>query len=162
MKINEEEQAVPSLSRLHLSSHQASDVSELVSSWQEIITLRDGEEYIKDENDTFHLEKPSTWAMGSLKKAVASLMPNISGDAGSESEDSSIGDGVVDYNKVLKRLVAHETELPNNKDTPYFNHHAYYANLNHYNRNMQDSQGDFGKYLLYGEVVTSTNTILEK
>ena len=60
MKVNEEEQAVPSLSHLHLSAHQASDVSELMASWHEIITLVDGQEYIKGENDTFHFQKPES------------------------------------------------------------------------------------------------------
>ncbi|KAF1986981.1 class II aaRS and biotin synthetase [Aulographum hederae CBS 113979] len=165
LKIAKEETPVPSLSRLHLSSHNASDVSELVHSWNEIITTVDGEEYIKGENDTFHLEKPAAWSMGSLKKAVSAVLPSSTTGSATESSDdsdASSGDRIIDYNSVLKRLLAHETELPANKETPFFNHHAFYANLNHYVRTSRDIEGEFGKYLLYGEVVTSTNTMLEK
>ncbi|KAJ9649582.1 biotin holocarboxylase synthetase [Coniosporium tulheliwenetii] len=159
LKVNQEEQAVPSLSRLHLSTHKPSDVAELVSSWQEIITLSDGE-YIKGENDTFHLEKPDRWSMSTLTQAVASVLPGaVNHERDSAEEDQ---DGLVDYDKVVKRIVAHETELSSNKETPYFNHHAYFANLQHYQRELRDSDPNFGKYILYGEVVTSTNTLLEK
>lgn len=160
LKVNQEEQAVPSLSRLHLSTHKPSDVAELVSSWQEIITLNDGEEYIKGENDTFHLEKPDRWSMSTLTQAVASVLPGAAGQERDNAEEDQAG--LVDYDKVVKRIVAHETELPSNKETPYFNHYAYFANLQHYQRELRDSDPAFGKYILYGEVVTSTNTLLEK
>ncbi|EON67818.1 biotin-[acetyl-CoA-carboxylase] ligase [Coniosporium apollinis CBS 100218] len=160
LKVNQEEQAVPSLSRLHLSTHKPSDVAELVSSWQEIITLSDGEEYIKGENDTFHLEKPDRWSMSTLTQAVASVLPGAAGKEKDNAEEDQAG--LIDYDKVVKRIVAHETELPSNKETPYFNHYAYFANLQHYQHELRDSDPAFGKYILYGEVVTSTNTLLEK
>lgn len=161
LKVNQEPQAVPSLSRLHLSSSKASDVSELVSSWNDIITLEDGEEHIKGENDTFHLEKPSQWSMSSLAKAVTSVLPG-SGDESKTDQESANVDRILDYDKVVKRLVAHEADLPSTKETPYWNHHSFFANLEHYNRIYKNPDAEFGKYLLYGEVVTSTNTILEK
>jgi biotin---protein ligase len=148
-----------------LSSYNPSDVSELLASWSEIIKMRDGEEYIDGENDTFHLEKPERWSMGSLANAVTSIVTRSSSMPAESDADSSSGsdDRALDYNKVLKRLVAHEADLPSNKETPSFNHHAYFANLNKYNEISEDESGqEFGKYLLYGEVVTSTNTLLEK
>ncbi|KAF2097350.1 class II aaRS and biotin synthetase [Rhizodiscina lignyota] len=165
LNINEHEQSVPSLSRLHLSSQHASDVSELVSSWADIISLDDGEEYIKAENDTFHLEKPSRWSMGTLSRVVGSIASALEGVTEDSKADDGDGDGdriILDYNKVVKRLVAHETDLPTNKETPNFNHHAYFANLRHYQTKTKGIEGEFGKYLMYGEVVTSTNTLLEK
>lgn len=167
LKINEHEQSVPSLSRLHLSSLKASDVSELVSTWADIITVgKDGEEYIKGENDTFHLEKPSRWSMGKLSKAVdviASALQGVSNESSSaDDSDASAHRVILDYNKVLKRLVAHEIEPPSSKETPYFNHYAFFANLRHYQSKMNGIEGEFGRHLMYGEVVTSTNTLLEK
>ncbi|KAF2843171.1 biotin holocarboxylase synthetase/biotin-protein ligase [Patellaria atrata CBS 101060] len=172
LQVNSEEQAVPSLSHLHLSSQKASDVAELVSSWSEIITKSDdGEEYIKGENDTFHIEEVSSrWSMNSLTNAVTSVAPMITPSITSnrnqseEADETPIDnpDRILDYDKVIKRLIAHETDLPSNRETPNFNHHAYFANLEHYNTHSRNFEPEFGKYLLYGEVVTSTNTILEK
>lgn len=174
LKVNQDDAGVPSLSRLHLSSAQPSDISELVSSWSDIIDTENGEEYIKAENDTFILEKPSAWSLANLAKvlpaAVQSILP-VSGEV-TTTEHTSIPetqivvedptDKIVDYDKVVKRIVAHESSLPEGKETPYFNHHAFFANLQHYNAKAHNHEGVFGKTLLYGEVVTSTNTLLEK
>ncbi|KAL0264140.1 biotin holocarboxylase synthetase [Diplodia seriata] len=174
LQVNQEAQAVPSLSRLHLTSSTPSDVAELVSSWADVITVEKGEEHIKGENDTFHLEKPSSWSMSSLAKAVTSIIPGTAAGEGSsasdeaKTDDRSSGDNtadrILDYDAIVKRLVAHETDpgLPSSKDTPYWNHAAFYANLAAYQARTRDTAGAFGRYLLYGEVVTSTNTLLEK
>ena len=78
--------------------------------------------------------------------------------------DPSSSDRILDYNTLTKHLVPHSSTLPDTKETPSFNHHAFYANLAHYQpRNLKESgTGAWGKTLLYGEVVTSTNTLLEK
>jgi len=157
LQVNPLEQAVPSLSRLHLSSVKASDVVDLVSSWQEIVTVEGGEDFIKGENDTFHLEDPETrWSMSTMKTAIS--------DAEKETleEDTESGDRIIDYNKVVKRLASHTEVLPSAKETPYFNHAAFYSNLKHYNPRLLSNIGAFGRYLLYGEVVTSTSTMLER
>lgn len=93
------------------------------------------------------------------------MPPSPSAGDGSSSADESDNSAhrvILDYNKVLKRLIAHEIDLPSSKETPCFNHHAFYANLRHYLTKTKGIEGDFGKFLLYGEVVTSTNTLLEK
>ncbi|KAF2432829.1 class II aaRS and biotin synthetase [Tothia fuscella] len=160
LQVNQTEQSVPSLSRLHLSSLTPMETAELVASWAEIITKGDdNEEYIKGENDTFHLEKTSTWSMGALKSAIASVLPTSNGDT---TDVDGANDSILDYDKVIKRLVTHEKELPSSKETPYFNHHAFFANLTHYIRTTNGTEGWFGKHLMYGEVVTSTSTMLEK
>ena len=123
---------------------------------QEIVSILDGEEYIKDENDTFHLEKPSTWSFGALTKSLTS---ETSEKIDTDGDDE---DRILDYNAIVKRLIVHGKEPPPSKETPYFNHDAFYANLRHYKNNTQAEKNDFGHSLLYGEVVTSTNTILEK
>jgi biotin--protein ligase len=160
LQVNQTEQSVPSLSRLHLSSLTPYETAELVTEWTEIITKSDdGEEYIKGDNDTFHLEKPSKWSMGSLKAAISSALPGSGED---EADVDIASDSILDYDKVVKRLVAHEEELPSSKETPYFNHHAFFANLTHYIQTTNGTEGWFGKHLMYGEVVTSTSTMLEK
>ena len=156
LQVSENDNVVPSISRLHISSVLPTGASELMASLHEIISTKDGEEYIKDENDTFHLEKPSAWSLGS----VAGALPTPDGE---KTDNSSVDeDGIIDYNAVLKRVVVHEDNLPTSKDTPYFNHHAFFANLRHYRSKWPENDEPFGEHILYGEVVTSTNTMLEK
>lgn len=157
--------SVPSLSRLHLSSMHHYLIPELLASWEEagIITKENGEEYIKAENDTFHLEKQdSRWSLNSLVKSLP-LPEMLKGqEEKADQLDGSSDDRIVDYNAITKRLIPHETEWPGTKETPYFNHHSFYANLQKYQEERGSEAEEFGKYIMYGEVVTSTNTILEK
>ena len=123
---------------------------------REIITVEDGEEYIKDENDTFHLEKPTAWSLSSMAQAL----PGSESEKSNEKGDNE--DKIIDYSTVIKRLIIHDQDPPASKETPYFNHHAFFANLRHYQAQAKSEDDDFGKSILYGEVVTSTNTLLEK
>ena len=156
LKVNQENTAVPSLSRLHLSSVLPGGTSKMMADLQEIITIVDGEEYIKDDNDTFHLEKPSAWSLGSIADALPAVSSEKT-DEGGDAEDRDI-----DYNAVVKRLVVHDKEPPQSKETPYFNHDSFFANLEHYETRTKGCGDNIGKSFMYGEVVTSTNTILEK
>lgn len=156
LQVNQDNTAVPSLSRLHLSSMLPQGTSRILSALQEIITTVNGEEYIKDENDTFYLEKPSAWSLHSLADALS----GVESDETDELRDGE--DRIIDYSEVVKRLVVHETEPPSGKETPYFNHQAFYANLKHDESQRTGGSVDFGKNVMYGEVMTSTNTILEK
>ncbi|KAI9805534.1 MAG: hypothetical protein M1825_000785 [Sarcosagium campestre] len=150
LSVSQEQNLIPSLSRLHLSSAKPSDVTEMLVSLQDAIVVEDGEEFIKGGNDTFHLHRPSTWSTGSPKQTKAQMATSQKDtDEGEENSDA-----------VVKRLQAHETEYPGCKETPYFNHHAYYSNLKRY-QTLSRADAEFGRYLLYGEVVTSTNTMLE-
>lgn len=154
IQVNSAEQSVPSLSRLHLSSILPTETAELVSSLGNAITKEGDEEYIKGENDTFLIEKTERWAMGALKEAISGSLE--------EEADDGLTDSILDYNALTKRIIPHEQEWPSTKETPYFNHYAYFANLTHYIQKTNGTEGWFGKHLLYGEVVTSTSTILEK
>ena len=156
LEVSQESTTVPSLSRLHLSSAAQSAASELMAPLKEIISMHDGEDFIEDENDTFHLEKPSAWSLGVISKAL----PDQEDQETDRVETAE--DRFLDYNTVVKRLVVHEKEPPSIKETPYFNHDSFFANLKHYSGYSESSAGTFGRHILYGEVVTSTNTMLEK
>jgi len=97
LQVNEEEQAVPSLSRLHLTSHTGTDVSKLVASWAEVLTIVDGDQYIKGENDVFKIEKPgSTWSVQELKRAVSAVtekLPKLATVTGSVPSKEASSDG---------------------------------------------------------------------
>ena len=156
LAVNQQNTAVPSLSRLHLSSSLPDGTAEIMKSLQEIIITVEGEEYIKDENDTFHLEKPSAWSFTSISDALPNAKRELTDDV------DVTDDRDIDYNTVVKRLIVHEKKPPPRKETPYFNHDAFFANLKHYYAQTQTDRDEFGKNVLYGEVVTSTNTLLEK
>jgi biotin---protein ligase len=163
LAVNQENTAVPSLSRIHLSSLRPSETPELLSSLSDIIKADDdGEEYIKDENDIFHLERPSTWKMSKLDQALPSSDEESDKKQTDRRDGDAAEDRIVDYNKVVKRLVAHEDDIPSSKETPYFNHYAFYSNIKQYQSESEEEDAEFGRHLLYGEVVTSTNTLLEK
>jgi biotin--protein ligase len=153
-----DEQNVPSLSYMHLSSSDPADTAGIISSLSHLIEKdQDGEEILKDENDTFRIVKPTTWKMADLAKAL----PSESEEKGSADQHDGSSDRIVDYNTVAKHIMVHDDEYPESKSTPYFNHHAFYANLHDYQFQLP-GVSNFGAHLLYGEVVTSTNTLLEK
>lgn len=166
LMVSQDTTSVPSLSRIHLSSLHHQDVPDLLESWKDIITLENNEEYIKGENDTFHIEKQSSrWSFHSLLKTLPSAA--LPGEPKNETKADQVDDDVsddriIDYNTIIKRLIPHETSWPGSKETPYFNHHAFYANLRRYQDEQSSEAESFGNILMYGEVVTSTNTILEK
>lgn len=51
LQVNQAEQSVPSLSRLHLSSILPAETAELVASLEGVITKEGDEEYMKGENE---------------------------------------------------------------------------------------------------------------
>ena len=140
--ISQDASSVPSLSCLHLSSLHHFLIPELLVSWKEIIVEEDGEEYIKGENDTFHVEKEdSRWSLDSL---VTSLPP--SKDPGKNPSDRVVdtaSNGIIDYSKITKSIIPHEVDWPASKETPYFNHHSFYANLRNY-QNEREMEAEVG------------------
>jgi biotin--protein ligase len=157
LEVSEAKYYVPSLSKLHLSSLHHTEASEILCSFDDIITKEDGEEYIKGDNDLFHLEKPdSRWSLTSLSEALSSeLGPSKKKPARSSPDPTA------DYSHVPKRIVSHEEAWPEPKETPYFNHAVYYSSLQEFREKDREAE-TWGDVLMYGEVVTSTNTILEK
>lgn len=197
LNVNEEQQAVPSLSRLHLSSHKPPGVADLAASWSEIFTIVDGEEYIADVNDVFHVKTDDEkWSVQGLTRAVSDVaievLPNaLKGQDGKKppiaepteckpdeekkprTKEEQVRDRLaytasaspdrdIDYDKIIKRIVPHEKELPSKRETPFFDHESYFANLAHHHQKADNHNPTFGTNLLYGEVITSTSTILEK
>jgi biotin--protein ligase len=190
LQVNEEEHVVPSLTQLHLTSHTPAAVSELVAGLSEVLTVVDGDEYIKGESDVFQIEKPgSIWSVKKMKRAVSAVserLPTVTSLKGDdpqgkpstasgktpETKEEAIqdcikytaaasSDQILDYDKIIKTIVPHDNELPSLKETP-FHHEAFYANLHHYHNKLQNPAALFGRHLMYGEVVTSTNSLLEK
>ncbi|KAL2162284.1 hypothetical protein VTH06DRAFT_7197 [Thermothelomyces fergusii] len=156
LEVSQGASPVPSLSKIHLSALRHSDVSEILHSFEEIITTEDDENYIKGDNDLFHLEKPdSRWSLSSLGEALLSDIVESKKKTGRTSPDPT-----ADYSRIPKRIVSHEDAWPEPKETPYFNHAIFYSSLRQF-REKEEAES-WGNVLMYGEVVTSTNTLLEK
>ncbi|KAH6617762.1 biotin-protein ligase [Chaetomium sp. MPI-SDFR-AT-0129] len=157
LEVSQGASLVPSLSKIHLSALKPSNVAETLCSFDEIITKEGGEEYIKGDNDLFHLEKPdSRWSMASLSQALLSEFDGPKKKTGRTSPDPT-----ADYSHVPKRIVSHENAWPDPKETPYFNHSVFYSALQEFRGKETDAE-TWGDVFMYGEVVTSTNTLLEK
>ncbi|KAL1878022.1 hypothetical protein VTK73DRAFT_8246 [Phialemonium thermophilum] len=151
LEVNPDTSTVPSLSKLHLSALRPGEASELLHSFSDIISKEDGEEFIRAENDVFHIESvDSKWSMSELHESLGAPLP-----------DKAPKDRIVELNSIVKRIVHHEEAWPEPKETPCFNHAVFYSSLEEYRR-REDAAESWGDTFMYGEVVTSTNTLLEK
>lgn len=141
---------LPSLTSLHLTAEDNQLVEEVLFSWQDAIDKDDGQEFIKAEVDTFRIRcKDSAWDLSDLKDAL------------SRRTSYTAAQGIPDYTKIIKDIVAHENSLPDTALTPRFNHTLFYSSLRKYRQAEREAE-DWGSVLLYGDVVTSTNSLLEK
>ncbi|KAJ4393410.1 biotin holocarboxylase synthetase [Gnomoniopsis smithogilvyi] len=168
LEVNPDNASIPSLSKIHLSALDPQEVGGLLTSFSPIITKNEnGDELIKGENDTFHLEHADTrWSVNDLQSTLdATHISSVDDQKDTKTKNdpakSAAIDGLVDYNNTLKTIVPHESAWPDPKETPYFNHADFYSSLLAYRRRESDAY-EWGAHLLYGEVVTSTNTLLEK
>lgn len=148
LKVVEEVKGIPKLSKLHLSSWKPSDVGSILENLEEIITQDRGDKWIKDQHDNFRINNVETLSMDGLEEALT---------------DGSEGDKITDYDAITKDVIVHTDSYPTKTETPYFNHDIYYDALETYHtKSTRITDLAFGRNLLYGEVVTSTNTLLEK
>ena len=99
--------------------------------------------------------------MSNITKAITDTVKSPQ----AEQVEADDPDKIIDYEKVIKKIMAHEGQPPTAQDTPYFNHDAYFPALEAYiasDRRAVYANLHVGKYLMYGQVVTSTSTLLEK
>lgn len=145
---------------MHLSAVDASLVSELLCSWAQVIYKENNSEYIRGEGDTFRIYSDQDGL-------AVQDMDSLRGLSVNDEDDDDGGDapgqtaGIVDYSAVTKIIVAHENGLPTTDMTPRFNHKLYYSSLARFRR-VEAGAETWGNVLLYGDVVTSTNSLLEK
>ena len=152
------ENVVPPLSRLHLSSSRPGEIDRLLTDLKEIITIDNGKEYIKDENDTFLLEKSMSLSLPDLSQiSLETEQAQVGGDSITDNVDR-----IRDYSAIIKHIVTYEEHWPASRVTPSFSHDTYFEALAEIQAHTLDAHSSFGSTLLYGDVVTSTNTLLEK
>ena len=145
LDVNHEGTAVPSLTPLHLTSLYPDEAHELYDSWDEIIFKERNDEYIRADADVFKLLRPG------FSPGTRDAMITVR-----DVEDME--------ESATKTLVLYETTRP--REISSFDFVKYYDSLKYY-RASEESIGsseatDWGNLLLYGSVVTSTNTMLEK
>ena len=99
---------------------------------------------LEDVNDKFEIVTPAASTSGRVQ------------------ERSAVVGRFGDNEALVKTIIVHQDSPPSIEETPYFNHQTFYASLQHYNKGRAPDEEIFGFHLLYSEVVTSTNTLLEK
>jgi biotin--protein ligase len=133
------------LSALYISSITPSNAQKLKDSWHDLIIPKDQAEYIVDMKDTFRIETVTTErsvAMNEKKnESLAAFDP-------SQGSDLSI--------------FVHLQDHPTHEETPFFDHNEFYSALRQRQSTSPQQLDGFGSYIMYGQVMTSTNTILEK
>ena len=172
LELNNHDTSIPQLSKLHLSS-STHNAKFLVDMWKNVVVVgADGARYIQDEGDTFRLEpEEDTFKLDSLAKTLPQLEKRDKADL--EATQSRSSSPSSPFSALIKRVVVHSSEPPSVETTPSFDHAFYFAELTKYQSLMTGSTGEkrgvslkdsqaFGTPLLYGAVVTSTNTLLEK
>jgi biotin--protein ligase len=143
LNISPEHATIPYLSPLYLSSTNPSNITTLLECLMDVITIESDQSFIREENDTFVI-------FGS-----SSVPPTPN------AETHKVTKGPPDYNKQIKTIISYPDSYPSIASTPYFDHNAFYSHLQQY-QSQTPTAKTYGNYLLYGEIVTSTTTLLEK
>lgn len=153
LNISEDSKEVPALSDIHLSSIDPADVSDLVELLEGITTTtEDGTRKIIGENDTFTISE--------YKEDTLSLTPLSS--ALPAKSNGTKDTGIIDHNALEKHIKTHPHRPPPPSETPHFSHKTFYTALSHQRALSSSPLHEFGSFLLYANVITSTNTILDK
>jgi biotin--protein ligase len=151
LEVNHGGAAIPPLSSLHLSSLNHIELVQLLQSWEDIIDQEDGQKLIKGEGNVFNLQDAESYL------DVDSLRTSLSG----MEKYTNNGYGFTGADSASKKIIAHGKEYPQSKHTPQFKHGLYYSSLDSYRQQERDARS-WGSVLMYGEVLMSTNTLLEK
>ncbi|KAG0038746.1 biotin holocarboxylase synthetase [Podila clonocystis] len=135
-------QGIPDLTSLYLASTRPAITQELTRSLKSLVT---GAGLIKEANDTFQL-------IDSPLHAAPFHTPTLSEGADGEGEE-----------KVIKNIVLCPEGAPPANLTPQFTMDTFFTHLQQLrNASFNGGQLRFGDSLLYGQVVTSTQTMLDK
>ncbi|ODV93811.1 hypothetical protein PACTADRAFT_46022 [Pachysolen tannophilus NRRL Y-2460] len=139
LKVNDEATSRPRLTPLLLTSMKAGVIPKLIQDWQSKIGFEQNN-LLRGNNDTFRIHEAG--------KEYTNLS-HLSKQEEFEDPDTAI--------KELE--IFPEYEVADRKLTPYFNLQLYYSVLSHLSGG---DVGDLGTTLVYGEVVTSTSTMIDK
>lgn len=185
LEVDEEKRILlPDLSEMHLSSLRPQDKATLLWSWQNMAGQDDqGRRLIQGGHDTFTLEEPPapfpdaedpTPSSRSLWSREQSLFLTTTSQTAIPNRNASgrggTPDHTADFDHIIKRIVYHEKKWPSDLYTPDFDHTVFYQRLEESRREEQSSpkwdqlgiKGEWGNVFMYGRVLTSTNSLLDK
>lgn len=144
LEVAQDDYTPPSLSSLHLTAIDSGKVTELLCDLGDAIEKENGNEFIRAEADTFQIVAQND---GVDLSELQNTLPQA--------------ETIDDPSLVIKKIIPHENKLPSDDLTPRFSHERFYSSLRQY-RKIESGAYQWGDVLLYGDVVTSTNTLLEK
>ncbi|KAF9997118.1 biotin holocarboxylase synthetase [Entomortierella chlamydospora] len=137
-------QGIPAISPLYLASIHPSYTADLT---RVLSGLADADHLIQEVNDTFQL-------VPSPQHHVPVHTPTIVKVEEGDDEE-----------KITKNIVFCPNEPPSTTLTPEFDMNLYFSHLKQIRQLISNSESDgykFGNSLMYGQVVTSTQTMLDK
>ncbi|PHH66498.1 hypothetical protein CDD81_6973 [Ophiocordyceps australis] len=140
LEVGLDEAPVATLSSIHVSSPDPTRVTRLIDAWHLIADNKDDQFFIRGESDTFLIE---------TQQACSGGMP------------LDRAQGIVDYASITKHIIPHQETLPPSILTPRLNHQLYFSSLERFHAEKNNASR-WGSLFMYGEVVTSTNSLLEK
>ncbi|KAG5519189.1 hypothetical protein PMAC_002277 [Pneumocystis sp. 'macacae'] len=130
------------ISDLHLFSEFPNIIEETANNLYNISEETAKKPIIKCENDTFYLQETSSISTHTL---VQNYLSNFHEN---------------DYNKIPKYIKIYRS-LPAILEIPFFNYKLYFENLLE-SRTSQENNHQLGNLVLYGETLTSSQTLLDK
>lgn len=150
LKVDPSPTPIPGLSRLSLTALDRSVLPPLIKTLQDELGQQ-GTNLIKGFNDTFRI-----WDANQER-----LNKEDHQDEG-QTDDERFNP---DLDKVIKDIDVYYNGYPDNKISSHFNHELYYSSLQKFN-NAEGEAASYidkiGNIVLYGDVVTSTSTMLYK
>ncbi|KAI5794409.1 biotin-protein ligase [Peziza echinospora] len=142
LKHSEQANVVPPLSVLHLTALYPEDVPDIITNLRDVMCQDGSDDMILGETDSFILQDPRR--------------PTLSQETKWEKADR-----IIEYHEITKTLFVHDKGYPGSNDTPHFDHEVYYNALDDYRTSSRLSPSQLGSFIMYGEVLTSTSTILD-
>lgn len=144
LKVNESDRPIPSLTRLKLTSSKPGRVETLLESLGQKVGFQGpANNLLVGTNETFRLHD-----------ARDELYTK-------QQEESSDDEHDLGADKKTKDVDVYYEGYPTHKETPYFDHGSYYESLDRFQKS-NGIRGDLGSLMMYGEVVSSTSTMLDK
>ncbi|PHH81930.1 hypothetical protein CDD82_7532 [Ophiocordyceps australis] len=140
LEVGLDDAPVATLSSIYLCSTDPPRVARLVDAWHLIADNSNGQLLIRGESDTFLIE---------LQQPCAGRM------------EPDRPQGIIDYTSITKHIIPHQETLPPPSLTPHWNHELYFSSLERFHAE-KNNVNRWGSLFMYGEVVTSTNSLLEK
>lgn len=170
LKVNFDLNPVPKLSILALTAISTPLIDDLLKTLQTEVGFEGSDHnLLKGPNDTFRFtESRKTLFVGDKATTAIDIEEEkrdekkliIQGEPGEPGTDS-----YQDPADAVKEVEVYLSGYPDHRQTPHFNHETYYHKLrsiHHTSSSSNYTNGKLGSIMLYGEVVTSTSTMLDK